>query len=182
MVVDVFYLLPTNPNVGDKAYLYAFTNKKEYAKLFESQRDMSKFIHKRENKTKEEYYSMESDPCLRKSLLIYNYFHTRNILNFSSTMQRKLLCTVGEEFEILKVYDKTMEEAIYKFTCDFRILKDKYIDALDDLLYTYFDMARRQTVYDIYLGLDTDTNSFNKYSYKLDEIAFYVTYFKHLYK
>lgn len=132
MKLHLFYWKPSKEYVGDYAALYAYTIDKEFAEDFQKQRDMSKFIYKKEEISKKDYKEFASLHTQQK--LGIGEFYTKSKIVYGKRERVKVLCTWKEEESIVITQDKLWEEFSNNFV-DCKMLKDEYIKALEVLQY-----------------------------------------------
>lgn len=113
--------------------LYAYTDKKELANEFKSQREMEKFICEIKDLTSEEMKLLNMHSSYR---LQHASFYTQSD-EFGKTTSAEIVCTFGEEMSIVKNMDRIWTE-FSKYLFDSSIFKSEYIKALYDLLFVDF--------------------------------------------
>lgn len=125
-------------------YLYAYTDNKEYSKLFEELHDPELFVKKTHNMNKEEFEEFERENKLARLIL-----DTVADL-YGDDSEEKILCTVNEITMIsddasLLLNTLMAEYSIY----DYSVLKSEYIEALDLLQYCIMNRVNGED-YDFY--------------------------------
>ena len=105
-------------------YLYGFTNKKEYYKIFKKLHDDNLFIYIKKDINKEDYYSLRE----------YDY---AEILEYEDDMtHERLIVTKREADEISDLASVECTSELYEaVTMPYDWYKKEYIIALDKLLY-----------------------------------------------
>jgi hypothetical protein len=174
MKIYKFFLKPdkkeknNGKTLQERYVLYAITNKKEFARMFKEQRDMSKFLFKVDSSIdKDEWDSMASE--LRGSVLSKTPLLTcdndkarvkKNIVTVKvlMTLNEKLLIDENVEnpsFEDERLWDSMPIPLIFK---------EKYRRALETLQYTLFYKVLNTS--SIYIE-----PAFQKYTEKIDEYS-----------
>lgn len=123
-------------NDGSIYYLYAVTNNKEYAKIFNALHDKKIFVMHKEKMSSKQYNEFISSDSVKNAVL----------KEFICDDKRKLIVTENEEYciEIHFEYDiiSIILSSLTTGMVPYNTLKKKYIKALDYLLYcTYYSIA-----------------------------------------
>ena len=141
MTIYAFYYTKPDPRyqnilMGDKyagkPYLYAYTTDKDLAEEFKAQRNMKNFLFVKEpDVSKKELSKFES--INRKRALDYRSYHTYGEDKIQK-MSVKVLSTADEEETVYRDAERIFQ--IFQFDMfDVKILKTKYMKALQKLLY-----------------------------------------------
>lgn len=163
--------------------LYAFTNNKKFAEEFQLQRDMSKFIYKKEILDKKDF--LKFSDAHRDALLHDGQFYTQSKKNYGEFTHVHVLCTMGEEFMITKMEDRLGDE-FTKYLFDASVFSDEIVKALKSLL--YFEFYGFYVLYNSHYGdsyyrpyfsgiSDDDGDIIPPGQYKLDELALFLHFF-----
>lgn len=123
---------------SDDSLLYAYTDKKEYAKIFESMRDMEKFFKKKRKISRDEVGYLAD--TYNKEFLIYKSFETKK--ENGGIQNCNLLLTKMEYFIIDRDYTEVCMNRLWLYTwINPKIFKDEYKKALEEIGYTFgYDM------------------------------------------
>lgn len=134
MNVYLFYF-KRNPEYYDEVSpLYCYTDDKEMMEEFKKQRNMKRFICKKESISKSEYKEfMSKHPKLR---LTYGRFYTASEI-YGKREHVSVLCTWAEEESILKNSERIWNENS-RYLFDGTIFKGKYLKSLEKLLFIKF--------------------------------------------
>lgn len=176
-----YYKKPENENISKKRYdLYALTNKKEYAKKFESERDMDLFVKRVSKEDSETFTKLGNDN--RACLLELHNFMTKTIYEngLIGIKDVDILCT-NYEWQTCKdeaeVYsDFSHEEYWYTFPSP-AIFKKKYQESLRILEYI--------SNYKFFVGstkLGIDDNGYEAPDISIDELEGFIVLFGKLFK
>lgn len=127
--------------------LYAFTNNKDFASDFKKYRNMNKFIFRKETDiSKSEYNSFSSK--WHKCELTLGQFYTRGEV-FGKRIPVTVLCTYREEETVLINSDRLWEQYSDRFF-DANIINNKYLSALNNLLYfKFYGFFKLRPKYDV---------------------------------
>lgn len=135
--VWVFYLIGMDNFFDtDKGEIYAYTDKKEYAKSFRDTRDMTKFREKKFSLSRSEYNELVHE-YMRSDLEIFDG-RTRSseymIKDFG------IVLTMKESISIKTIREIYARENLFNYAwTDISFLKDKYAQALKKLQYCAFN-------------------------------------------
>ena len=127
--------------------LYAFTNDKDFANKFKKYRNMNKFIFRKETGVSKSEYNKFSSQW-HKCELINGQFYTRGDI-LSKRVPVSVLCTCKEEETVLINSDRMWDEYIDRFF-DTSVINDKYLNALNKLLYfKFYGFFKLRPKYDV---------------------------------
>ena len=134
MTIYIFYKIPPDGFVKTPT-LYAWTNDKEHKERFMKERDMKKFILRKEKLKDKKDIAMFEDMYQKNYLHVFGLY-TQSKITYGK-MKTEVLGTVDEENNsVLKA--ETVFDEIGDKLIDTQMLKSKYINALNTLLYYKF--------------------------------------------
>lgn len=143
MNIYLFYF-KRNPEYYDEiSPLYCYTDDKKIMEEFKKQRNMKRFICKKESISKKEYKEFVSKhPKLR---LTYGQFYTAS-KTYGKREPVSILCTWSEEESILKNSERFWNENV-RYLFDGSIFKEKYLKSLENLLFMkFYDFYKIKTI------------------------------------
>lgn len=125
-------------------YLYAFTNNKEIAEIFEATHDMTLFIKSKKKMDESEYREFRHNNILSE------------LIKFEIEKGKNIICTKNESNDIDECVDNIVTNKINdSVETAYSPLKNEYIEALDKLLYCSFHTINWGD------GCESDTASYN---------------------
>ena len=120
-----------------KIYLYAFTNNKEYSKIFEELHDMRMFKKIKNKITKDEYLEFRKEITEKELVKV-------DIEEFDEEYGK--ISVICPKFEVMDIEDTTEyyqnDKMINTATSDYRILEEEYVKLLDGIGYCNFCMSQ----------------------------------------
>lgn len=185
------YLFYLKDEVSDenRANLYAYTDDIVKVREFKDQRDMNKFIFKKEKVTESEYKNFISR--FYSYNLTYGGFHTKGD-DLNTLISVKVLCTWREEESILK-FDEKLYEMMEKYLFDCKHYKSEYIKALEKIMFIKFYGFYRvkrieyadqfyQPYYSSFGPVEGLIMENFQESYQIDELRLFLKIYKHTFK
>lgn len=150
-VKDILYDLSRfeNDNSDRSYYLYAITDDNELADMFEQFHDMNIFTRITKKMSKDEY-EMLLDSNKNSKLKRHNLNHDINT-NSKYIKKFDIICTNAEIKCIEETFSEYLDNIIYDCTLiEYSQFKDKYIKALDILLYCTYNKINTTDEDDFY--------------------------------
>ena len=187
MIIYCFYY--RNPEFSDSVpILYAYTDNKEFAKEFESQRDHDNFFLIKKHITKSEFE--EYNKTIRNLKIQKCSFYTKSFV-YGRRVPVQVLSTWKEEDTILHNGDNFWAE-FEKYLFDCKIFKSEYIRALEKLNFVkFYGFYRIKSFYncdDFYEPYYTSFGPVDgliseelRSSYQYDDLQLFLHFFGHLF-
>jgi len=135
MTIHMFYKYPPDGFV-QQPVLYAWTTDKSIRDRFMKERDMTKFKYVKEKLSGKKEVSLFKDTYHKFYLNVFGLY-TKSPITSNKT-RASVLGTVEEENRTIIDCDKIVFNELKDKLIDSKILKSKYIKALDTLLYYKF--------------------------------------------
>lgn len=162
-----------NEDMNRWYYLYAFTDKKKYADIFEDTRNMNIFIKKVVKFNQDDYndFKRENTTC---KLKMYNY---------NDDKKSKLLCTKDEIMSMEDDFPLILDAHLSLYTTiPYEILKQSYVKSLDRILYCLHHKVNEDDADDYYsynysFGITPENATSRKVSMVPDKLSMYIRHF-----